>query len=138
MCQKATKSAIADAIAAEARQKEAMLLNPNQTQNVASYDAVPSLTRKHFEQAWATARMSVTGLVINSFVFINKIFHLLYRIWPSMLNLSKSITQPRPEMSQDNPLIPPQIERPFLGEALDNNLINHPPKWKRISMIESH
>jgi len=62
LCQKATKSAIADAIAAEARQKEAMLLNPNQQSNVASYDAVPCLTRKHFEQAWASARMSVTGL----------------------------------------------------------------------------
>lgn len=39
-------------------------MNPNQSANIASYDPVPEITRKHFEEALKTARKSVTAVVL--------------------------------------------------------------------------
>lgn len=38
-------------------------MNPNQQANISSYDPVPEITRKHFEEALRTARKSVTASV---------------------------------------------------------------------------
>jgi transitional endoplasmic reticulum ATPase len=67
ICQKAAKAAIRDAIEAEARLKAAMQMNPNQQQNIAGYDPVPEITRRHFEEALKFARKSVTEIDLNKF-----------------------------------------------------------------------
>jgi transitional endoplasmic reticulum ATPase len=43
--------------------KAAMQLNPNQAQNLAKFDPVPEISRKHFEEALRSARKSVTSMV---------------------------------------------------------------------------
>lgn len=43
--------------------KAAMQMNPNQSQNLAKFDPVPEISRKHFEEALKAARKSVTNMV---------------------------------------------------------------------------
>lgn len=59
VCQKAAKAAIRDSIEAESKMKVAMEMNPDQEENLAQFDPVPEITRKHFEEALAGARISV-------------------------------------------------------------------------------
>lgn len=65
ICQKAAKSAVRDAIEAEARAKAAMQMNPNMKDM--KVDMVPELTRKHFEEALRNARTSVTRTDLEKF-----------------------------------------------------------------------
>ena len=74
MCQTACKSAIRESIfAEEQKKKEESKEGVPMTDSV---DPVPFITRKHFEEAYACARKSVTNMVME-----------LYRIW---INLSNS------------------------------------------------
>ena len=41
-----------------------MAVNVNQQANLANYDPVPEISRKHFEEALKSARKSVTNIVI--------------------------------------------------------------------------
>lgn len=43
--------------------KAALQMNPSQAQNLAKYDPVPEISRKHFEEALKHARKSVTNMV---------------------------------------------------------------------------
>ena len=68
LCQRATKSAIREAIEAEEQRKALMRENPDGDQAMADMeDPVPVITRKHFEEALATARKSVTGYDLDKF-----------------------------------------------------------------------
>lgn len=67
ICQRAAKAAVRDSIEAEAKMKAAMQLNPNQAQNLAKFDPVPEISRKHFEEALRSARKSVTNTDLNKF-----------------------------------------------------------------------
>lgn len=58
ICQKAAKSAVRDAIEAEARMK-VLIEKGGKAQN---FDPVPEITRKHFEEALRGARRSVTQM----------------------------------------------------------------------------
>ncbi len=51
------------AIEAEAKMKAAMQMNPGQAESLASFDPVPEITRRHFEEALMNARRSVTNVV---------------------------------------------------------------------------
>jgi len=42
-----------------------MAVNQNQQGNLANYDPVPEISRKHFEEALRNARKSVTNIVIS-------------------------------------------------------------------------
>jgi len=42
-------------------------LNPNQAANLAKFDPVPEISRKHFEEALKNARKSVTSIDLNKF-----------------------------------------------------------------------
>jgi len=66
LCQRACKSAIRDAIEADARRKAAEALNPGQEIKMAA-DPVPELTRRHFEEALKCARISVTATDLEKF-----------------------------------------------------------------------
>lgn len=66
LCQRACKSAIRDAIEAEARRKAAEALNPGQEVRMGA-DPVPELTRRHFEEALRGARISVTSVDLEKF-----------------------------------------------------------------------
>jgi len=64
LCQRATKAAIRESIEADEQRKALMKENPDGDQNmVEAEDPVPVITRKHFEEALACARKSVTGYV---------------------------------------------------------------------------
>lgn len=63
ICQKAAKSAVRDAIEAEARMK-ALIEKGGKAQH---FDPVPEITRKHFEEALRTARRSVTSMDLEKF-----------------------------------------------------------------------
>lgn len=67
ICQRAAKAAVRDSIEAEAKMKSAMQMNPNQAQNLAKFDPVPDISRKHFEEALKHARKSVTAMDLNKF-----------------------------------------------------------------------
>jgi len=43
--------------------KAATQMNPSQAKNIRAYDPVPTITRKHFEEAMRGARKSVTNVV---------------------------------------------------------------------------
>jgi transitional endoplasmic reticulum ATPase len=58
ICQVAAKVAVRESIEAEARFKSAQELRVDEEVKM-DYDPVPKLTRKHFEEAMTTARMSV-------------------------------------------------------------------------------
>lgn len=49
-------------------------MNPNQQSNLASFDPVPEITRKHFEEALRSARKSVTAIDLNKFEQFKKKF----------------------------------------------------------------
>ncbi|EAR87202.2 transitional endoplasmic reticulum ATPase, putative (macronuclear) [Tetrahymena thermophila SB210] len=89
ICQKAAKSAVRDCIEAEARLKMAAQMNPNQQVNIASYDPVPEITRKHFEEALRGARKSVTAIDLNKFEQFKKKFD------PSFANSSAGQSGPK-------------------------------------------
>lgn len=63
-----------DCIEAEARLKMAAQMNPNQQANIASFDPVPDITRRHFEEALKSARKSVTAVDLNKFEQFKKKF----------------------------------------------------------------
>jgi len=63
LCQRATKAAIRESIAAEEDRKKLM----NGKDDVEMEDPVPVITRAHFEEALANARRSVTEYDLNKF-----------------------------------------------------------------------
>ena len=66
LCQRATKAAIRESIEADEQRKALLKENPDEDQNmVEAEDPVPVITRKHFEEALACARKSVTAYVRN-------------------------------------------------------------------------
>jgi len=67
ICQKAALACVRDSIAAESRLKAAMQMNPNQQQQNINFNPVNELTRKHFEEALKTARMSVVQYDMDKF-----------------------------------------------------------------------
>lgn len=69
LCQRATKAAIRESIEAEEQRKALMRENPDGDQAMAEAmeDPVPVITRKHFEEALAAARKSVTSYDLDKF-----------------------------------------------------------------------
>jgi transitional endoplasmic reticulum ATPase len=69
LCQRATKAAIRESIEAEEQRKALMKENPDGDQAMAEAmeDPVPVITRKHFEEALAAARKSVTAYDLDKF-----------------------------------------------------------------------
>ncbi len=65
LCQRATKAAIREAIAAEEERKKLMTGEDDQVMEMD--DPVPVITRGHFEEALANARRSVTEYDLNKF-----------------------------------------------------------------------
>lgn len=64
LCQRATKSAIRESIAAEEKIKS---LATGAEEDAQMEDPVPVITRRHFEDAWAGARRSVTEYDLQKF-----------------------------------------------------------------------
>jgi transitional endoplasmic reticulum ATPase len=64
LCQRATKAAIREAIAAEEKIKS---LATGADEDAQMEDPVPVITRKHFEEAWGGARKSVTEYDLQKF-----------------------------------------------------------------------
>lgn len=64
LCQRATKAAIREAIAAEEDRKKLMT---GDDADMEMEDPVPVITRKHFEEAMANARKSVTEYDLQKF-----------------------------------------------------------------------
>ena len=69
LCQRATKAAIRESIEAEEQRKALVKENPDGDQAMAEAmeDPVPVITRKHFEEALAAARKSVTSYDLDKF-----------------------------------------------------------------------
>ena len=69
LCQRATKAAIRESIEADEQRKALMKENPDGDQAMAEAmeDPVPVITRKHFEEALAAARKSVTSYDLDKF-----------------------------------------------------------------------
>lgn len=69
LCQRATKAAIRESIEADEQRKALMKENPDGDQAMAEAmeDPVPVITRKHFEEALAAARKSVTAYDLDKF-----------------------------------------------------------------------
>jgi transitional endoplasmic reticulum ATPase len=63
MCQRATKAAIRESIECEEERKALARENPDADAPMDYEDPVPVITRKHFEEALASARKSVTAYV---------------------------------------------------------------------------
>lgn len=63
LCQRATKAAIREAIAAEEDRKKLATGDDD----IEMEDPVPVITRKHFEEAMASARKSVTEYDLQKF-----------------------------------------------------------------------
>lgn len=79
LCQRATKSAIREAIEAEEQRRALMKDNPDgEDQMMEIDDPVPTLTRKHFEEALASARTSVTNYDLDRFEQFRKKFDPAY------------------------------------------------------------
>ena len=64
LCQRATKAAIRESIAAEEERRK---LLQGEDEPMAMDDPVPVITRTHFEEAMANARRSVTEYDLNKF-----------------------------------------------------------------------
>lgn len=67
LCQRATKAAIRESIEADEQRKALMRDNPDGDQMMEMDDPVPVITRKHFEEALAAARKSVTAYDLDKF-----------------------------------------------------------------------
>lgn len=69
LCQRSTKAAIRESIEADEQRKALMRENPDGDQQMAEAmeDPVPVITRKHFEEALAAARKSVTAYDLDKF-----------------------------------------------------------------------
>ena len=68
LCQRATKAAIRESIEADEQRKALARENPDADQNMVDMeDPVPVITRKHFEEALAHARKSVTNYDLDKF-----------------------------------------------------------------------
>jgi transitional endoplasmic reticulum ATPase len=79
LCQRATKAAIRESIEADEQRKALMQENPDGDQQMADMeDPVPVITRKHFEEALAAARKSVTSYDLNKFEQFRKKFDPAY------------------------------------------------------------
>lgn len=79
LCQRASKSAVREAIEAEARIKAAKELDPNFGANLPA-DPVPELTRKHFEEALKFARKSVDATQLDKFEQFRRKFDPAYAV----------------------------------------------------------
>lgn len=66
LCQRATKAAIREAIAAEDERKK-FAAESGEDANMEMSDPVPEITRTHFEEALANARKSVTEYDLTKF-----------------------------------------------------------------------
>ena len=66
LCQRATKAAIRESIEAE-EQRRALARESGDDQPMEMEDPVPVITRKHFEEALAAARKSVTAYDLDKF-----------------------------------------------------------------------
>lgn len=79
LCQRATKSAIREAIEAEEQRRALMKDNENEDEQMMEVDdPVPTITRKHFEEALASARTSVTSYDLDRFEQFRKKFDPAY------------------------------------------------------------
>jgi transitional endoplasmic reticulum ATPase len=79
LCQRSTKAAIREAIEAEEQRKALMKENPDGDQQMADMeDPVPVITRKHFEEALAAARKSVTAYDLDKFEQFRKKYDPAY------------------------------------------------------------
>jgi len=67
LCQRATKAAIREAIAAEDDRKKLMKDAGDDENMMEMDDPVPVITRTHFEEAMANARKSVTEYDLTKF-----------------------------------------------------------------------
>lgn len=69
LCQRSTKAAIRESIEADEQRKALMKENPDGDHQMAEAmeDPVPVITRKHFEEALAAARKSVTSYDLDKF-----------------------------------------------------------------------
>lgn len=79
LCQRASKSAVREAIEAEARIKAAKELDPNFGGNLPA-DPVPELTRKHFEEALKFARKSVDATQLDKYEQFRRKFDPAYAV----------------------------------------------------------
>lgn len=79
LCQRATKAAIRESIEADEQRKALARENPDGDQNMMeTEDPVPVITRKHFEEALAAARKSVTGYDLERFEQFRKKYDPAY------------------------------------------------------------
>lgn len=79
LCQRATKAAIRDNIEADEQRRALMKDNPDgEDQMMEVDDPVPTITRKHFEEALASARTSVTNYDLDRFEQFRKKFDPAY------------------------------------------------------------
>jgi transitional endoplasmic reticulum ATPase len=80
LCQRATKAAIRESIEADEQRKALMKENPDGDQAMAEVmeDPVPVITRKHFEEALASARVSVKKDDLDRFEEFRKKFDPVY------------------------------------------------------------
>jgi len=70
LCQRAAKSAIRDAITAEEEYRRKHTPkdgNPDDVDMSEMPDAVPTIQRKHFDDAWKTARTSISTADLHKF-----------------------------------------------------------------------
>lgn len=79
MCQRSTKAAIRESIEADEQRKALARENPDADQNMVDMeDPVPVITRKHFEEALAHARKSVTAYDLDKFEQFRKKYDPAY------------------------------------------------------------
>ena len=79
LCQRSTKAAIRESIEADEQRKALMKDNPDGDAQMAEMeDPVPVITRKHFEEALAAARKSVTQYDLDKFEQFRKKFDPAY------------------------------------------------------------
>jgi len=79
LCQRATKAAIRESIEADEQRKALQRDNPDGDQNMMEMeDPVPVITRKHFEEALAAARKSVTAYDLDKFEQFRKKYDPAY------------------------------------------------------------
>ncbi len=79
LCQRATKAAIRESIEADEQRKALARENPDADQNMVDMeDPVPVITRKHFEEALAHARKSVTNYDLDKFEQFRKKYDPAY------------------------------------------------------------
>ena len=78
LCQRATKAAIRESIEAEEQRRALQKENPDGDQPMEMEDPVPVITRKHFEEALAAARKSVTAYDLDKFEQFRKKYDPAY------------------------------------------------------------